>query len=40
VSSQEQMQRNMRFEHWGLVVPVDFEETQDSDNEAVLSAYV
>jgi ABC-2 type transport system permease protein len=40
VSSQEQMQRNMRFEHWGLVVPVDFEETLDLDNEPVLSAYV
>ena len=40
VSSLGQMQRNMRHEHWGLVVPDDFEQTLASDAEPVLSGYV
>ena len=40
VSSVEQMQRNMRFEHWGLVVPADFEQILASGREPVLTGYV
>jgi ABC-2 type transport system permease protein len=40
VSSLGQMQRNMRHEHWGLVVPADFEQTLASDGEAVLTGYL
>jgi ABC-2 type transport system permease protein len=40
VSSLGQMQRNMRFEHWGLVVPADIEQTLASGREAVLTGYV
>jgi len=40
VSSLGQMQRNMRFEHWGLVIPADFELTLSSGAEPVLSGYV
>ena len=40
VSSLEQMERNMRFEHLGLVVPADFEESLASGEEAVLTGYV
>jgi len=40
VSSSEQMQRNMRFEHWGLIVPIDFEQTLASGGEPVLTGYV
>jgi ABC-2 type transport system permease protein len=40
VSSIGQMQRNMRHEHWGLVVPADFEQTMASDEEPVLTAYI
>ena len=40
VSSIEQMQRNMRFEHWGLVIPADFEGTLASGGEPVLTGYV
>lgn len=40
VSSLEQMQKNMRFEHWGLVVPEDFEQTLASGGEPVLTGYV
>lgn len=40
VSSPGQMQRNMRHEHWGLVVPADFEQTLASGGEPVLTGYV
>lgn len=40
VSSFGQMQRNMRFEHWGLVIPADFEDTLSSGGEPVLTGYV
>jgi ABC-2 type transport system permease protein len=40
VSSLGQMQRNMRHEHWGLVVPADFEQTLASGGEPVLSGYL
>ncbi len=40
VSSLGQMQRNMRHEHWGLVVPADFEQTLASGKEPVLSGYL
>ena len=40
VSSLGQMQRNMRHEHWGLVVPVDFEQILASGGEPALSGYV
>jgi hypothetical protein len=40
VSSIEQMQRNMRFEHWGLVVPPDFEQNLAAGEEPVLTGYV
>jgi len=40
VSSLEQMQRNMRFEHWGLVIPADFEDTLASGGEPVLTGYI
>jgi len=40
VSSLGQMQRNMRYEQWGLVVPADFEQTLGSGREAVLTGYL
>jgi len=40
VSSIEQMQRNIRFEHWGLVIPADFEDALSSGREPVLTGYV
>jgi len=40
VSSPGQMQRNMRHEHWGLVVPADFEQTLTSGGEPVLTGYL
>jgi ABC-2 type transport system permease protein len=40
MSSIEQMKRNIRFEHWGLVVPADFEDTLASGEEPVLTGYV
>ena len=40
VSSLGQMQRNMRHEHWGLVVPVDFEQILASGEDPVLTGYV
>jgi len=40
VSSPGQMQRNMRHEHWGLVVAADFKQTLASGGEAVLSGYL
>ena len=40
VSSLGQMKRNMRHEHWGLVVPVDFEQTLASGGEPILTGYI
>ncbi len=40
VSSPGQMQRNMRHEHWGLIVPADFEQTLASGGEPVLTGYL
>ena len=40
VSSPGQMQRNMRHEHWGLVVPANFEQTLASGGEPVLTGYL
>jgi ABC-2 type transport system permease protein len=40
VSSQEQMERNLRFEQWGLIVPEDFVVTLNSGEEAALSGFV
>jgi ABC-2 type transport system permease protein len=40
VSSLGQMKRNMRHEHWGLVVPVDFEQTLASGGEPTLTGYI
>jgi ABC-type Na+ efflux pump permease subunit len=40
VSSPGQMQRNMRHEHWGLVVPADFEQTLASGGEPLLAGYL
>ena len=40
VSSLGQMQRNMRHEHWGLVVPEDFEQILASGEYPVLTGYV
>jgi ABC-2 type transport system permease protein len=40
VSSLGQMKRNMRYEHWGLVVPADFEQTLASGGEPVLIGYL
>jgi len=40
VSSPGQMQRNMRQEHWGLVVPADFEQTLASGGEPTLTGHI
>jgi len=40
VSSLGQMKRNMRYEHWGLVVPADFEQTLASGGEPTLTGYL
>ena len=40
VSSPGQMKRNMRHEHWGLVVPEDFEQTLASGREPVLTGHI
>jgi ABC-type Na+ efflux pump permease subunit len=40
VSSFGQMKRNMRHEHWGLVVPADFEQTLASGSEATLAGHI
>ena len=40
VSSPGQMQRNMRHEHWGLVVPADFKQTLASGGEPILTGYL
>ncbi len=40
VSSLGQMQRNMRHEHWGLVVPADFERTLAAGGEPILTGYL
>jgi ABC-2 type transport system permease protein len=40
VSSLGQMKRNMRHEHWGLVVPADFEGDLASGRETTLSGYI
>jgi len=40
VSSLGQMQRNMIHEHWGLVVPIDFEQTLASGREPVLTGFL
>jgi len=40
VSSLGQMLRNMRHEHWGLVVPADFEQTLASGGEPILTGYI
>lgn len=40
VSSLGKMQRNMRHEHWGLVVPADFEQTLAAGGEPVLTGYL
>ncbi len=40
VSSLGQMQRNMRHEHCGLVVPADFEQTLASGDETTLTGHI
>jgi len=40
VSSIGQMKRNMRYEHWGLVVPADFEQTLASGDETTLTGHI
>ena len=40
VSSFGQMQRNIRHEHWGLVVPEDFDQILASGEDPVLSGYI
>jgi ABC-2 type transport system permease protein len=40
VSSLGQMKRNMRHEHWGLVVPADFEQTLASGGETTLAGHI
>jgi ABC-type Na+ efflux pump permease subunit len=40
VSSLGQMKRNMRHEHWGLVVPADFEQNLASGSEITLTGYI
>jgi ABC-type Na+ efflux pump permease subunit len=40
VSSLEQMKRNLRYEQWGLVLPVDFEQILASDGEPTLTGYL
>ena len=40
VSSLGQMQRNIRYEQWGVVVPADFEQTLASGGEPTLSGYI
>jgi ABC-type transport system involved in multi-copper enzyme maturation permease subunit len=40
VSSLGQMKRNMRHEHWGLVVPADFERTLASGSESTLTGHI
>jgi len=40
VSSLGQMKRNMVHEHWGLVVPADFEQTLASGSEATLVGHI
>jgi ABC-type Na+ efflux pump permease subunit len=40
VSSFGQMQRNMRHERWGAVIPPDFEETIASGGEPVIDGYI
>lgn len=39
VSSFGQMQRNMRHERWGVVVPPDFDQTLASGGEPILTGY-
>jgi ABC-2 type transport system permease protein len=39
VSSQGQMKRNMRHEHWGVVVPADFEQTLALGSEPTLNGH-
>lgn len=40
VSSPGQMERNIRYEQWGVVVPADFEQTLASGGEPTLSGYI
>ena len=40
VSSLGQMQRNMRFERWGVVIPPDYNETIASGGKPILTGYV
>ncbi|HEY43267.1 MAG TPA: ABC transporter permease [Anaerolineae bacterium] len=40
VSSLGQMKRNMRHEHWGLIVPVDFEQILASGSETTLTGHI
>jgi ABC-2 type transport system permease protein len=40
VLSRGQMERNMRHEHWGLVVPANFEQALASDGEPALAGYI
>jgi ABC-type Na+ efflux pump permease subunit len=40
VSSFGQMKRNMRHEHWGVVVPADFEQILASGMEPTLAGYI
>ena len=40
VTSLGQMQRNMRHEHWGLVIPADIEQILTSGGETVLNGYI
>jgi hypothetical protein len=40
VTSLGQMQRNMRHEHWGLVVSADFEQTLASGGEPTLTGHI
>lgn len=40
VSSFGQMQRNMRHERWGAVIPTDFDETIASGGEPVIDGYI
>jgi ABC-2 type transport system permease protein len=40
VSSPGQMERNIRYEQWGVVVPADFEQTLASGGEPTLTGYI
>ena len=40
VSSPGQMERNIRYEQWGVVVPADFQQTLASGGEPTLSGYI